>query len=44
LKILGDEDLMRDIEESKGDFEEGRYYTLKTEDDIDEFFNDLEKE
>ena len=44
LEILSDEELMRDIEESEKDFEEGRYYTLKTEDDIDEFFDDLEKE
>jgi len=44
LEILSDEDLMRDIEESARDFKEGRYYTLKTEKDIDDFFNDLEKE
>ncbi|MHC1566640.1 MAG: hypothetical protein ACXQTM_07060 [Methanosarcinales archaeon] len=44
LEILSDEDLIRDIEESARDFEEGRYYTLKTEKDIDDFFNDLEKE
>ena len=35
---------MRAIEESEKDFEKGRYYTLKTDEDIDEFFRDLEKE
>ncbi len=29
LEILSDEDLMRDIEESARDFEEGRYYTFE---------------
>jgi hypothetical protein len=44
VEILSDENLMRDIEESEKDFEKGRYYTLKTDEDIDEFFRDLEKE
>ena len=44
VEILSDEDLMRDIEESEKDFEKGRYYTLKTDEDMDEFFRDLEKE
>ncbi|MEA1864439.1 MAG: hypothetical protein U9N46_04480 [Euryarchaeota archaeon] len=34
----------RDIEESRKDFKEGRYHILKTDEDIDEFFRDLEKE
>ncbi|MHC1565160.1 MAG: hypothetical protein ACXQS6_02420 [Candidatus Syntropharchaeales archaeon] len=29
LEILSDEELMRDIEESEKDFEEGRYYTFE---------------
>ncbi len=44
VEILSDENLMRDIEESEKDFEKGRYYTLKTDEDMDEFFRDLEKE
>ena len=44
LGISGDEELMKDIEESKKDFEEGRYYTLKTDEEIEQFFSDLEKE
>ncbi len=44
VEILSDENLMRAIEESEKDFEKGRYYTLKTDEDIDEFFRDLEKE
>ena len=44
VEILSDENLMRVIEESEKDFEKGRYYTLKTDEDIDEFFRDLEKE
>ena len=44
VEILSDENLMGDIEESEKDFEKGRYYTLKTDEDIDEFFRDLEKE
>ena len=44
VEILIDENLMRAIEESEKDFEKGRYYTLKTDEDIDEFFRDLEKE
>ena len=26
------------------DFEEGRYYTLKTDEEIEQFFSDLEEE
>ena len=44
VEILSDENLMRAIEESEKDFEKGRYYTLKTDEDIDEFFRDLEEE
>ncbi len=44
VEILSDENLMRAIEESEKDFEKGRYYTLKTDEDIDEFFEGLEKE
>ena len=44
VEILSDENLMRAIEESEKDFEKGRYYTLETDEDIDEFFSDLEKE
>ena len=44
VEILSDENLIRDIEESKKDSGKGRYYTLKTDEDIDEFFRDLEKE
>ena len=41
VEILSDESLMRAIEESEKDFEKGRYYTLKTDEDVDEFFRDL---
>jgi len=44
VEILSDENLMRDIEESEQDFEKGRYYSLKTDEDIDEFFEGLGKE
>jgi len=44
LELLSDEELLRDIEESKKDFKEGRYYTLKTEAEIEQFFSDLAKE
>jgi len=44
LEISSDEELMKDIEESKKDFEEGRYYTLKTDEEIEQFFRDLEEE
>ena len=44
METIGDECLMSDIEESKNDFKEGRYHILKTDEDIDEFFTDLEKE
>ena len=44
LEISGDEELVKDIEESKKDFEEGRYYTLKTDEEIEQFFRDLEEE
>ena len=44
IETLSDECLMRDIEESRKDFKEGRYHILKTDEDIDEFFMDLEKE
>ncbi len=44
LEILSDEELMRDIEESRNDFEEGRSCTLRTDEDIDEFFSGLEEE
>lgn len=44
LEILSDEELVGDIEESKKDFEEGRYYTLKTDEEIEQFFSDLEEE
>ena len=44
MEIISDEDLMRDIEESRKDFKEGRYHILKTDKDIDEFFEGLEKE
>ena len=44
LEISGDEELVKDIEESKNDFEEGRYYTLKTDEEIEQFFRDLEEE
>lgn len=43
LEILSYEELMKDLQESIKDFEEGRYYTLKSEEDIDSFFEDLEK-
>ena len=42
LEISGDEELVKDIEESKKDFEEGRYYTLKTDEEIEQFFSDLD--
>ena len=41
LEVLCDEELVRDIEESKKDFEEGKYYTLKTDEEIAQFFSDL---
>ena len=44
IETLSDECLMRDIEESRKDFKEGRYHILKTDEDIDEFFEGLEKE
>ena len=44
MEALSDESLMRDIEESRKDFKEGRYHNLKTDEDIDEFFEGLEKE
>lgn len=44
LEILSDEEVMKDIAESKKDFEEGRYYTLKTDEEIEHFFSDLVKE
>ena len=44
METISDEGLMRDIEESRKDFKEGRYHILKTDEDIDEFFGDLEKE
>jgi len=44
METISDECLMRDIEESRKDFKEGRYHILKTDEDIDEFFGDLEKE
>ena len=44
LEVLCDEELVRDIEESKKDFEEGKYYTLKTDEEIAQFFRDLEEE
>jgi len=44
MEALSDESLMRDIEESRKDFKEGRYHILKTDEDIDEFFEGLEKE
>jgi hypothetical protein len=44
METISDEYLMRDIEESRKDFKEGRYHILKTDEDIDEFFRDLEKE
>ncbi|KAF5411031.1 MAG: hypothetical protein C5S38_09795 [Candidatus Methanophagaceae archaeon] len=44
LEILSDEEVMKDIAESKKDFEEGRYYTLKTDEEIEQFFSDLVKE
>jgi hypothetical protein len=44
METLSDECLMMDIEESRKDFKEGRYHILKTDEDIDEFFRDLEKE
>jgi len=44
LEILSDEEVMKDIAESKKDFEEERYYTLKTDEEIEHFFSDLAKE
>jgi len=44
METLSGECLMRDIEESSKDFKEGRYHILKTDEDIDEFFEGLEKE
>jgi len=44
METISDECLMRDIEESRKDFKEGRCHILKTDEDIDEFFRDLEKE
>ena len=44
LELLSDEELLRYVEESKKDFKEGRYYTLKTEAEIEQFFSDLAKE
>jgi hypothetical protein len=44
LEISSDEELAKDIEESKKDFEEGRYYSLKTDEEIEQFFSDLEEE
>ena len=44
METLSDECLMRGIEESRKDFKEGRYHILKTDEDIDEFFEGLEKE
>ena len=41
LEVLCDEELVRDIEESKKDFEEGKYYTLETDEEIAQFFSDL---
>jgi len=41
LEALCDEELVRDIEESKKDFEEGKYYTLETDEEIAQFFSDL---
>jgi hypothetical protein len=42
LEILSDEELMRDIEVSRKDFEEGISYTLRTNEDIDEFFSEVQ--
>ena len=39
---MSDEELMRDIEVSRKDFEEGRSYTLRTDEDIDEFFSEVQ--
>ena len=44
LEISSDEELAKDIEESKKDFEEGRYFSLKTDEEIEQFFSDLEEE
>jgi len=44
METISDECLMGDIEESRKDFKEGRYHILKTDEDIDEFFEGLEKE
>ena len=44
IKLLmeSDGELVKDIEESKKDFEEGGYYTLKTDEEIKQLFSDLE--
>ena len=40
---MSDEELMRDIEEvSRKGLEEGRFYTLRTDEDIDEFFSEVQ--
>lgn len=44
METISDEGLMGDIEESRKDFKEGRYQILKTDEDIDEFFEGLETE
>jgi len=44
METISDEGLMRAIDESRKDFKEGRYRVLKTDEDIDEFFEGLEKE
>ena len=44
LEISSDEELLKDVEESKKDFDEGRHYTLKTDEEIEQFFRDLEEE
>ena len=44
METICDEGLMMDIEESRNDFKGGRYHILKTDEDIDEFFEGLEKE
>jgi len=44
METISDECLMGDIEESRKDFKGGRYRVLKTDEDIDEFFEGLEKE
>ena len=44
LEISSDAELAKDIEESKKDFEEGRYFSLKTDEEIEQFFSNLEEE